>query len=477
MPQLPVTGILQPAAVSMPYATRALISSLQLLTPQYYKKYTERYGDEDFTMWLSTFAGTETVKNRDFFWFESRGKLMVAVTNKTVVTAPAAGATVTVTVIVGDHYDAGTLSPLRVGETVRIASSNREGKILTVNTSSASNHSCTIRPLQSTQAFTSAGSADLVANEVLIFGGHTEAGEKSNSIEPLVDLDDRLSNTITEIRETWSASDLAEMTEVFYNSGVNIQGGTPGGLQQAGNSYFTYKGLIRANRRFKNNIEFKLMRGDIQNNTGLTNSVGSQGIIPQIIARGQTITYTIGALNLAKIHDITRVMDVQGGAKEALWLMDVNQRIDFSDSMFASFPSGAWVWGQNEKSQEAAIAYGAKSIAMDGYLLKVKKYSAFNTEVLTGKSPVADYFRDFGIIMPQGETQDARDSSKTYKNIQIMQMEPPRGGTIGNGIRVWQHGGGSIQATNGEMKDNVEMITYRGSRVAGANQFILVDAV
>lgn len=477
MPQLPVTGILQPAAVSMPSVTRSLISSLQLLTPAFYKKYTERYGDEDFTMWLSTYAGTETVKQRDFFWFESRGKLMVAVTNKTAVVAPAAGATVTVTIIVGDHYDSGTLSPLRVGETVRVASSNVEGKILTVNTTTPTAHTCTIRPLQSTQAFKSAGSTDLVANEVLIFGGQTEAGEKSNSIDALVDLDDRLSNTITEIRETWSATDLAEMAEVYYNSGVNLQGGTPGGLQQAGTSYFTYKGLIRANRRFKNNIEFKLMRGDVQNNTGLTNSVGTQGAIPQIIARGQTVTYTPGSLNLAKIHDITRIMDVQGGAKEALWLMDVNQRIDFSDSMFSQFPSGAWVWGQNERSQEAAIVYGAKSIAMDSYLLKVKKYTPFNTEVLTGKSPVTDYFRDFGIIIPQGETNDARDSSKSYKNIQVMQMEPPRGGTIGNGIRVWQHGGGSIQATNGQMVDNVEMITYRGVRVAGANQFVIVDGV
>ena len=473
MPQLPVTGILQPGAISKSAADRALISTLQLLTPQYYKRYTEIYGNEDFTMWLATFAGMEIVKNRDFFWFESRGKLMVAVTNKTAVVAPAAGATVTVTIIVGDHYDSGTLSPLRVGETVRIASSNIEGKILSVNTSSASNHTCTIRPLQSTLAFHSAGSADLLANEVLIFGGDTEAGEKSDSIEPLIDLDVRRANTTTEIRESWAATDLAEMAEVFYNTGVSGEG--PNGVQQAGDSYFTYKGLIRANKRFKNNIEFKLMRGDIQNNTGLTNSVGTQGVIPQIIANGQNMTYTPGSLNLAKIHDITRVLDVQGGAQEYLWMMDVNQRIDFSDSLFAQFPAGAWVWGKNERSEEAALTYGVQSIKMDGYMLKVKKYPGFNTEVLTGKSPVTDYFRDFGILMPQDETTDARDASKVYKSIQVMVQEPVAGGTVGNGIRVWQHGGGSRNPTNGQMVDKVEMITYRGVRVVGANRFVIIE--
>ena len=78
--------------------------------------------------------------------------------------------------------------------------------------------------------------------------------------------------------------------------------------------------------------------------------------------------------------------------------------------------------------------------------------------------------------MPMGESRDARDSSKVYKNITIMMQNPPKGGTIGNGIRVWQHGGGSLNPTNGKMEDKVEMIAYRGARVAAANQFIIVQA-
>ena len=471
MAGIPTSNILQPGAISVTGGvTRALISDLQLLTPQYYSKYVEKYGSEEFFMWLATYGGMEEVKNRNFFWFENRGKLMVAVSNLTLVSSPAAAATVSVTISNADVYNANQ-SPLRVGETVRIASNNVEGVIVTVPTY----NTCTIRPKQSTQAF--AGSTgSLLAGEVLIFGGNTDVGEASGSIEPLIHLDTRYENNITEMRESFSATDLAEMTEVFYNSGVS--GSEMGGGGQAGTSFFTLKGLKKSNTRFLNNIENKLMRGDIQNNTGLntTTSVGTQGFIPKIAADGETVGYTPGTLDIAKLHEITRIMDVNGCAKDNLWLQDIYQRQNFSDGIFKEFPAGAWVWGSNEKSEEANINYGVQSIMIDGYRFGVKKYSQFNTEVTTGKTPTVDAFRNYGIICPQGSTRDAKDSTKEYKNIQVMFQAPVRGGTTGNGIRVWQWGGGSMNPTDGTMRDHVEMITYRGLRVSSANQFIQVQA-
>jgi hypothetical protein len=167
-------------------------------------------------------------------------------------------------------------------------------------------------------------------------------------------------------------------------------------------------------------------------------------------------------------------MDVNGCAKDNIWLQDINQRQAFSDSIFATYPAGAWVWGSNEKSQEANITYGVESIMIDGYRFGVKKYKQFNTEVTTGKTPTTDAFRDYGIICPQGTSRDSQDSTKSYKNITVMGMQPPKGGTIGNGIRVWQWGGGSLNPTDGTMRDHVETIAYRGLRVVAANQFIIV---
>ena len=469
MAGIPTSNILQTGGVD-----RALISDLQLLTPQYYKKYVEKYGSEVydyFFQWLATYGGMEQVQNRNFFWFESRGKNQIAVTNLAQVTTPAAGATVTVTIPAGDLYDSGTQSPLRVGETVRVASSNIEGEILTV----PAVNQCTIRPKQVGQAFVSAGSTSLLAGEILLFGGLTDVGEASGSREPQVHLDQKYDNNITEIRESFAATDLAGMTDVYYNSGVS--GSEPQGGGQAGTSYFTYKSLVKSNIRFINSIESKLMRGDVVTNTGMLSdtSAGAEGFIPKITADGETVNYTPGTLDIAKLHEITRIMDVNGCAKQNVWLQDIFQRQDFSDGIFKEYPAGAFVYGQGEKSEEASVAYGFQSILIDGYLLQVKKYSPWNTEVQTGKTPVTDYFRNYGVISPMGTVRDAK-TSQAMKNITVMVQNPPKGGTVGNGIRVWQWGGGSMNPSDGTMRDHVEMITYRSTRICSPNQFVIVSA-
>lgn len=466
MAGIPTSKILQPGNISITGgANRALVADLQLLTPQFYSQYVQKYGNENFTWWLSTFGGMEEVKNQEFFWFENRGKLMQAISLASGGTSTA-GSTVTATLAASSHFDSGTQSPLRVGETLRNAATNTEWEILTIPVTTANAFQFTLRPKQVI-------TETLSSSTILILGGLMDVGEASSEREPLIHLDEKYTNTVTEMREDWSATDLAEMTEVYYTSGVT--GDTMAGGAQAGTSMFTYKGLVKSNQRFVNNAEFKLIRGNTVTNTGLSGSVGTEGLIPKLTADAETITYSAGNLDIAKLHEITRIMDVNGSVSENMWLQDIYQRQNFSDSIFQQFPAGSWVWGSNEKSQEAAINYGVQSIRIDDYLLKVKKYKPFNTEFTTGVTPSVDYFRNYGIIIPQGETRDARDASKVYKNVTVMYQQPVAGGTIGNGIRVWQYGGGSRAANSGTMQDNVSMIAYRGIRCVAANQFVIVE--
>lgn len=470
------SNILQPGNISIVGGvTRSLVSDLQLLTPQYYKEYVEKYGNEDFTWWLATYGGMEDVLNREYFWFENRGKLITGIQTSGDVAA-SAGATITLTLASGYHYNSGTQAPIRAKETVRVASTNVEGEILAITGTTAFGWTFTVRPKISTQSLASSGSSSFLSTDALLFGGYMDVGEASSSIAPMIQLDEKYTNTITEMRETWTASDLAEATDVYYTGGFS--GSVPAGGSQAGYSLFTKKGLIKSNVRFRDQVELKLMRGDIVNNTGLTSttSVGSEGIIPKILADGETVGYNPGNLDIAKLHQITRIMDVNGCANQCMWLQDIFQRQDFSDGLFNAFPAGAFVWGQNERSEEAQINYGVKSISIDGYTLGVKKYRLFNSEFMTGVTPEIDRFRNYGFIYPMGETRDAKDVTKSYKNVTIMSQPLPAGGSIGNGIRVWQHGGASMNPTNGTMNDNIEFYSLRGSRVVAANQFINVQA-
>lgn len=469
---IPTGNILQPGAISISGGVnRSLVSQLQLLTPQYYKKYVERYGNEDFTWWLSTYGGMEQVFNQQYFWFEARGKLIPGFTVNANASAPVNTA-VTVTLSPGDHFNNGTQTALRVGDTVRVASSNIEGEITSIPVTTPFAFQFVVTPKQITQGFQSAGSTSLLQNEILLTGGDMDAGEASAAINPQIHLDQQYLNTITEMREDWSATDLAEMTEVYYDNGVS--GDSMAGGAQAGTSYFTYKGLVKSNTRFKNYVEFKLLRGNNQTNTVINNSVGTIGLQPWVNTYGETIGYTPGNLDLAKLHEITRIADVNGCANQMIWLADMFQRQDFSDGIFKEFPAGAFVWGTGEKSADASIAYGFDTIKIDGYLFQIKKYKPFNTEYTTGKTPGTDYFRNYGMLLPQGTAMDYRNATKEYKNMTVMFQQPVGGGTTGNGIRVWQYGGASRNPTTGTMNDNVSMITYRGLRLVAANQFIQV---
>ena len=314
----------------------------------------------------------------------------------------------------------------------------------------------------------------------MILGGITDAGEASSERVSQTHLDVRLNNNITVIREDYAATDFAEQSDVWYDSGVT--GTALNNVTQSGTSFFTYKALVKTDRRFLNSIESKLMRGDQVTNTGLLNSptTGCQGFISSVTANGETVNYTPGTLDIPKLHQITRIMDVNGCAKQNVWLQDIFQRQDFSDGIFKEYPAGAFVYGQGEKSKEASVAYGFQEILIDGYLFQVKKYSPWNTEVQTGLTPATDFFRDYGVIAPIGNNgaMDAK-SYTPLKNITVMVQEPQKianYGSVGNGIRVWAWGGGSLNATDGTLNDKISMVTYRGIRTAACNQFLIVSA-
>lgn len=479
MAGIPTSNILQPGNISVSGgANRTLVSNLQLLTPQFMPQFVEKYGAENFTWWLSTYGGMEEVKNRNYFWFESRSKLQIGIQLASNATGATAGATVTCTLAAGFHYNSGTQTPLRVGETIYIASTNVGAEILAIPDTTPNAFQFTLRPKISTQSLASAGQAStLLATDVLIFGGRVDVGEASGTNVPQVYLTERYDNNITEIHDTWSATDLGEMTDVFITSGVS---GSPiSGAAQAGTSYFTYMGLTKASQRFVNNVERKLMFGDIVNNTGLgtDTSVGTEGFFSKIIADGETVGKTAGNIDIAYLHTLTRVMDVNGCTKQNLWFSDIFDNQAFSDGIFAQFPAGAFVWGQGEKSEEASVAYGFKVIDIDGYRFQKSKYRNLNTEAYTGLTPATDYFRNSSFICPLGETPDAKTPSRVYKNITVMMQQPPKGGSVGNGIRVWNWGGGSTNPSDGTLRDNIEMACYRGMRVVAANQFIWAPAV
>lgn len=451
-----------PSAISLPIASRGqLLTDLQFLEPHCYKDFVENYGPQSYVTILEMLGKTETVQGMTYFHFEDLGKLEQKVSVQTLITAPAAGADVVVTATAADHAASGTQSPWRVEEVVRVSSSGVEGKIISINTATPNAHTATIRPLKTTLAFTSAGSANLLAGELLEFRGMTEVGERSIARNPLIDRERKVTNTTTQIREVWRQTDLSMIERLEF--------------EFDGQPFYKYRGMNRAQRRFQNAKAFKLLMGDSADNLGAVGgSLGTQGAIPRTRADGGTITYTPGALDIPKIQEVTRYLEYNGGAQENHWIMDILQRQEVNNEIFQTYNGGAIIWNSVGGSADISIGYGFASIEIDGYVFHMRNERMFSPEAVYGAAATVapPEFRNFGWIVPQKQWMDP-----------VRKVMTPSMGIVYNSVpgqptmKTVETGAYANVPTSSVMELEVNWIQYCGVRQFSANQFLILESV
>jgi hypothetical protein len=442
-------AVLQPGNVttSTGQVNRQFVSDLSILKPQYYDKFIEKYGSQNYTQLLEALGMKATVPSREFFHFETKGKLHSAVQlSGGAITAVAPGVAADVTIAAG--YVNNGISPLRVGEVVENAATGVQYKITAV----ASATTCTLKPLLAAIDIND----DLGANSTayLLFRGITEAGEASSKFNSLTGLTEKKTFYTTEIREDFSITDRAKIEELYFE--VN------------GQAYYTYKGLDEAVRRFMNNKEFKLMFGSAADN--ITGTVGTTGLIPQIKAGGQNYQWgTNSAFDVDDFHAIARLADFNGGASEYHFLMDSYLRTAVDDALFTKYQNGAIVWANVGGSQDVAVKYGFDSIKIDGTTFHMKKYLPFNAEAVYGVAPTTSLYKNSGILIPMKEGRDAQTGDK-IPSLRIVsnEVEP------GKEVKVWETGALAKVPTSDKMELNVHHMAYAGVQVFAANQYISV---
>lgn len=443
-------AVLQPGSVvtSTGQVNRQFVSDLSILKPQYYDKFISKYGSQNYTQLLEALGMKATVPSREFFHFETRGKLHSAVQlDGGALAAVAAG--VAIDVVIASAHVSGGRSALRVGEVVENAATGAQYKITAVASATA----CTIKPLDSAID----ANADLGATSTawLLFRGASEAGEASTKINTLTGLTEKKTFYTTEIREDFSITDRAKIEELYFE--VN------------GQAYYTYKGLDEAVRRFMNNKEFKLMFGKPTDN--ISGTVGSTGLVPQIEANGQTYQYNgnVAGFGIEDFHALARLADFNGSAGEYHFLMDSYLRSAVDDALFAKYTAGAIQWASVGGSSEVAIKYGFDSLKIDGTTFHMKKYLPFNAEAVYGVAPSTEYYKNYGILIPVKEGRDAQTGDKV-PSLRIVYNEVE----AGKDIKVWETGALAKVPTSDKMELNVHHMAYCGIQVFAANQYIAV---
>lgn len=430
--------------------TKQLISDMSVLKPQYYPKFIEKYGTQNYTMLLEMLGFRGEVKSDTIRHWENLGKLHQAVQVNANVTGVVAGDPVTFTLTAGSHYDSGSKSPIRVGEIVEIASTGIQGKVVSVNKTSAGAHTATVEPLKSTEQFESATlDGRLDASEWILFRGMAAVGEASSKGDAMIPRVEEVINYVSEIREDWQVTDKGLIEEVWF-----------------GDNY-SYRGLDEAVRRFMNNKEFTCIFGkNITNTDASSTSKNTKGMVQQIEERGTGVTYTAGSLDRAKLHEVTRALDFNGGSLENHLLADVYLRQELDDELFDLYNAGAILYATAGGSKEIALQYGFGSITMDGYTFHIKKYMPFSPEAVYGATPSDHAYKNYGLVIPMGEGRDAKTGDR-YNSIELTYNQ-----INGKDLRVWETGALAKTPTSDKAELNVHHLCYAGIRLFGANRFV-----
>jgi len=450
-------------AISSSATNRTLLNDLNIFDRSFEKNLVRKYGAENYALVQMALGNSVTeakTDNRQFYHYEKRG-LHQAVAVRVAVTGASSGAAVNVTVGLAGatvstdpSYYSGT-TPLRVGEVVRVMTTGAEGQVTAINTAvGVYPQIVAITPLQSSVAF------NLAAGEYLMLRGAVNIGEQSGKLNGMAPILDKIFNTTTEHRDDFTITDRAdiEKNEVDFGNG---------------NFYYYYLAQDDMNRRYMNNLMFKVFEGTAITNTLIPGStVGTTGVLPRVEANGTTIQYAAGSAGLSDIHALTRSLNFYGGTGEYHFLQDIFQRQEINDLLFGKYNNGAISYGSVGGSQEAAVSYGFSSFMIDGYTFHFFLNNMFSPEAVYHIAPTATpEKRNYGCLIPQKINSDAK-TGKQVPSFQIVFQEV-------NGQRILTTETGMLAPSNKttDAQKTISMLSFPGVRVFAANQYAIFKGV
>lgn len=451
-----------PGVVAYPTGlTTGIFNELNFVIPEYIPKIVSKYGNSSY-MLAAEILGNSVVREEmtttnTYSHFEKGRSFGVVLVNANV-TGITSGANVTFVCKSTESYNngaTGTQSPLNVGQTVKIRSNGRKGVVVSV-TRTASAFSVVVSPLGAYSFASSASTTTLTALDgIEVIGGTQLAGESSLGQLTTSPKMYRYDNTCTVVRVGCKSSDLAGMNKSQIDFG--------------GSNYIDKLAIDNMNIQMLYSIEDAVIEGVPYANT---TSVGTIGIMPEVVSRGSEVDYTIGTFAAADFQRVTRVIDNNGGPDQYHALQDLNQRQNINTTLFGLYPNGMIDYGSVGFNQEAAVAYGFKSFSTDTVSFHFHRYKGFSAPSMFGYTPtVADYRADFGLFAPQGMTRDA----KTNETMPFMQFVYQKNPDIPTSQKIYSFGLGYTQNTKTEeASNNYHQITYVGSRIVATEQFLQV---
>lgn len=456
----PVSGAPGPVVLgtSTGATSSALFNDMNIIIPDLIPELYDRYGAENYGM-LIEFMGeiggamrsvteTGTSSTRQFFHYE-KGRAFPSATTSGDVTGATAGASITITFSASSLTNSGTENGFQPNTIGYVGSTGVKFQVGTVTATTA-----VLKPVSSTQSLASLGQVSTMkSGEALLLVGNQAAGEASTQMLATNSLIYKITGSTTEIRDDYPITDVAKMNSTPINFG--------------GGSYSYYKlGQTELNKRFMYSVENAAIEGVPA--TNLTNgSIGTLGVISQVNANGPTVDYTIGSMGIGDLQALARVLQYSGGKGETHILQETNQQDDVDTLLFGKYNAGAINYASVGGTEKAAVSYGFKSFNVKGSNFHFWVYANFSIQTVYGLNPTLGSARaNYGLVIPQGVTPDARSGS-LLPNMQWVYQE------VTPGSRFWTYESGGLAAQNKTTTMNLVLtqICYMGVRVKAPQQF------
>jgi hypothetical protein len=455
----------QPGTVGYPSGiTTGIFNELNFVIPDYIPGLINKYGNESY-MLASEILGNSIVEDtttttNTYSHFE-KGRLYGSGLVANNVTGVTVGATINITLASPQSYNdgtTGTQSPFLTNQTVKIRSNGRKFKVLSV-TRTTSAFVLSAQPLGNYALITGNSGTQLNAGEGLETFGNQLAGESSDSQQTQQPKLYRYDNTATVLRASVLSSDLASMNKTQIDFGN-------------GNFYEPYLAVESMNKQMMVNIEDAVMEGVPYSNTTAT---GTNGILPDVNARGSQIDYITNAFAIGDFQNLTKVLDYNGGPAEYHFLQDLLQRQDINNNLFGKYTNGAIRYATVGFNEDAAVSYGFSSFATDTFAFHFHRYKGFSAPSVFGYVPTqGDYRANFGFAAPAGTIQDVKTNATRPYMQWVYQQNPD----IVKGQKIYSWGLGYTQGTKTSVASNkYEQIAYVGSRTTAAEQFALLVGI
>ncbi len=455
----------QPGPIAYPNGiTTGIFNELNFVIPDYLPQLFAKYGNSNLTMIMealgrSTVEAVNTTTNTYSHFEKGRpfGSGLVAAN----VASTVPGAAINITLKSPESYNngtTGTQSPFLLNDIVKIRSNGRKFRVTNI-TRTTNAFVIEATPLGMYTLITGNSGTQLNALEGLETFGNQLAGEASDAGGTRQQKMYRYDNTATVVRADTKSSDLAGMNKTQIDFG-------------GGNFYEPALAIQTMNLNMMMDIEDAVVEGVPYANTDDT---GTTGLIPEVEARGSEVDYINYSFAIGDFQNLTNCLDANGGPREYHFLQDLKQRQDINNLLFGVYKNGAISYGSVGMSEEASVAYGFKGFSTDTFSFHFNRYKGFGAEATFGYVPTqGDYRAFFGLAIPQGQIQDAKDGV-TRPQFQFVYQQNPK---ITAGQRIYSWSLGYTEPTKTSKAENQYFqIAYVGSRVIAAEQFAILRGI